>query len=171
MNEHPMIQAWKNNEHFQNFLRQMHTDVYVALKNKVTPSEIQGAMAAFCDSAIKESVDFSIAKPTPVSQPYWPDGDDYIAPQPKPAPKRKLSRQYYKSESSGVCQSLHVIMDDPEAKKPLRVYKDSVGISELGHGFWEGCAKNWPPISLQEAAAIVGNKIYLSTKRLEKMAS
>ncbi len=38
------VQRWLNNEHFQNFLRQVHTDIYVGLKNGVSPVEIHAAL-------------------------------------------------------------------------------------------------------------------------------
>ena len=53
------VERWFQDEHFQNFLRQVHTDIYVGLKHGAPTSDIKKTMKAFCQRFL-DSVDFHV---------------------------------------------------------------------------------------------------------------
>ena len=58
--DNPNVQRWLDNEHFQNFMRQVHTDIYVGLKNGVSADDIEEALTELADH-IAYSVDLNPA--------------------------------------------------------------------------------------------------------------
>jgi hypothetical protein len=59
--DNPQVQRWLDNENFQNFLRQVHMDIHVGLKNGASVGEVKGALGLLAH-AIVTSVNFDSIK-------------------------------------------------------------------------------------------------------------
>lgn len=63
------VQRWLNDQNFQNFLRQVHVDAYVGLKNGVKPVEIEEALLEL-GRVIVDSIELQPQTPKPKLDPF-----------------------------------------------------------------------------------------------------